>query len=106
VDECPVCHIPLSVSQREECPSPACPCFGTAIGSAAMERAARSALTRPYSQRSTDPAALLAELETRYADPVEARSHAYVRARSASITAPNLDGAEALARVAEFRVMP
>lgn len=96
MDECPICHIPLSVSQREKCPSPACPCYGLAIGSPAMERAARSAVARPYSRRSAG-AALSAMLDDLFADPVEARARGYARQRSASITAPNLDGAEALA---------
>ena len=80
------CGVPLSVSQRERCPSPGCPCFGLRAGSPEMERAIRSAVTRPYSRRSgnTTGAEARALLETQFADPVEARSHAYVQARMRS----------------------
>jgi hypothetical protein len=64
-----------------------------------MEAAARRAMARPYSRRSGNVTAAEARaiLDELFPDPVEVKARAYVRARSASTTAPNLDGAEALA---------
>lgn len=42
VSQCEVCRIPLNQAAREACPSPACPCYGTAAGSAEMATAARA----------------------------------------------------------------
>jgi hypothetical protein len=96
MDEC-FCGVPLSVSQRERCPSPGCPAYGKRAGTPEWEAAIRRAMARPYSNRSMDPAALSAGLEDQFPDPVEVRSRAYARARSASTTPPTLDWREAMA---------
>ena len=44
---CQVCGIPLSVSSREACPSPSCPCYGLRAGSEEMTRAALRWRSRP-----------------------------------------------------------
>lgn len=98
MDECPVCGVYLNIAKREKCFQPLCPCFGTVIGSAEMEQAATRAAARPYSRRM-DPAGLLADLEARAADPVEARALARMREtdRLRDRTPRNLSGRDALA---------
>jgi hypothetical protein len=94
------CGVPLSVSQRERCPQPGCPCYGMRAGSPEMERAARAALARPYSRRgNVTGAEARAVLDEQFADPVEARAHAYVKARSASTLNPNIGWREAMAQL-------
>ena len=89
MDTC-YCGVPLSVSQRERCPSPGCPCFGLRAGSPEMERAIRSAVTRPYSRRSgnTTGAEARALLETQFADPAEIREMSYERTRARMLADP------------------
>lgn len=67
VSQCEVCRIPLNQAAREACPSPACPCYGTAAGSAEMATAARAYRSRPSraAGRSMAGSAAVAALELR-----------------------------------------
>jgi hypothetical protein len=98
VDVC-FCGIPLSVSQRERCPSSGCPAYGKQAGTPEWERAIRSAVTRPYSRRSgnTTGAEALALLDERYADPAEIREMSQKRTRARMLADPVHEDDDALA---------